>query len=61
VALVSGGWWRWWWWFWFATTLFKEGSEVILFTSSHPVLMEMIFMGKYVHIEGRDREAIIVA
>jgi hypothetical protein len=42
-------------------TLFKERAEVVLFTSSLPVLMEMIVMREYVHIEGRDREAVIVA
>jgi hypothetical protein len=30
-------------------------------TSSLLVLMEMIVMRKYIHVEGRDREAVIVA
>jgi hypothetical protein len=34
---------------------------VVLFTSSLSVSMDMIVMREYVHIEGRDREAFIVA
>jgi hypothetical protein len=50
-----------WRWFWFVTSLFKKRVEVVLITSSRLVLMEMIVMREYIHVEGRDREAIIVA
>jgi hypothetical protein len=35
--------------------------EVVLFTTSLWVSIEMIVMGKYIHIEGSGREAIVVA
>jgi hypothetical protein len=40
--------------------LFEENFEAVWFISSFPVLMEMIVMGKYVLIEGKDIESFIV-
>jgi hypothetical protein len=51
---------RWWRWFWFTPPLFKEISEAVSFINSLLVSIEMIVMGKYVLIEGMDRESVVV-
>jgi hypothetical protein len=40
--------------------LFKENLEAVWFISSLLMMMEMIVMGNYVLIEGRDTESTIV-
>jgi hypothetical protein len=40
--------------------LFEENFEAVWFISSFPISMEMIVMGKYVLIEGRNRESFVM-
>jgi hypothetical protein len=39
--------------------LFEENIEAVWFISSFPISMEMIVMGKYVLIEGRNEESFV--
>jgi hypothetical protein len=44
---------------WFTPPSFKEILEAVQFTTSLLKSVQMIVMGKYILIEGRDRESIV--